>query len=64
MFRKSFSMNSYLTLLTDKISKGFKSRKCKDLILIDLQKTFGTIYYEIFLKNRMHWIFGKSNFMV
>ena len=49
-FRKSFSMNSCLTLLTDKISKGFESGKYTGLILIDLQKAFHTIDHEILLK--------------
>ena len=35
-FRKSFSTNSRLTLLTDKINKGFESGKYTDLILINL----------------------------
>ena len=39
-FRKSFSMNSCLTLLTDKINKGFESGKYTGLILIDLKKLF------------------------
>ena len=39
-FRKSFSTNSCLTLLTDKINKGFESGKYTGLILIDLQKSF------------------------
>ena len=34
-FRKSFSTNSCLTLLTDKINKGFESGKYKGLIVID-----------------------------
>ena len=37
---KSFSRNSFLTLLTDKINKGFESGKYTGLILIDLQKAF------------------------
>ena len=49
-FRKSFSMNSCLTLLTDKINKGFESGKYKGLILIDLQKAFHTLDHEIPLK--------------
>ena len=49
-FRKSFSMNSCLTLLTDKINKGFESGKYTGLILIDLQKAFETIDHEILLK--------------
>ena len=49
-FQKSFSMNSCLTLLTDKISKGFESGKYTGLILIDLQKAFDTIVHEILLE--------------
>ena len=55
-FRKLFSTNSCLTLLTDKISKGFESSKYTGLISIDLQKNFDTIDHEI--------LHGKSNFMV
>ena len=46
-FRKSFSTNSCLTLLTDKINKGFESMKYTGLILIDLQKALDTTDYEI-----------------
>ena len=49
-FQKSFSMNPCLTLLTDKINKGFESGKYTGLILIDLQKAFDTIDHEILLK--------------
>ena len=42
-FWESFSTNSCLTLLTDKINKGFESGKYTGLILIDLQKAFDTI---------------------
>ena len=49
-FRKSFSTSSCLTLLTDKINKGFESGKYTGLILIDLQKAFDTIDHEIVLK--------------
>ena len=48
-FRKSFSTNSCLTLLTDKINKGFESGKYTGLILIDLQKAFDTIDHELLL---------------
>ena len=48
-FRKSFSTNSCLTLLTDKINKGFESGKYMGLILLDLQKAFHTIDHEILL---------------
>ena len=49
-FQKSFSTNSCLTLLTDKISKGFESGNYTGLILIDLLKAFDTVVYEILLK--------------
>ena len=49
-FRKTFSTTFCLTLLTDKINKGFESEKYTGLILIDLQKAFDTIDHEIFLK--------------
>ena len=63
-FRKSFSTNFCLTLLTDKINKGFESGKYTRLILIDFQKSFGTIDHEILLKKWVQWIFGNSYFMV
>ena len=49
-FRKSFSTNSCLTLLTDKINKGFESGKYMGLILINLQKAFDTIDHETLIK--------------
>ena len=39
-----------MTLLTDKIKKGFESGKYTGLILIDLLKAFDTIDREILLK--------------
>ena len=38
-----------LTLLTDKINKGFESGKYTGLVLIDLQKNFYTIDHELLL---------------
>ena len=49
-FSKSFSTNSCLTLLTDKINKGFQFGKDTGLILIDLEKAFHTTDHEILLK--------------
>ena len=49
-FRESFSTNSCLTLVTDKINKGFESGKYTGLILINLQKAFDTIDHEILLE--------------
>ena len=39
-FRKSFLTNSCLTVLTNKINKGFESWKYTGLTLIDLKKSF------------------------
>ena len=50
VFPKSFSTNSCITLLTDKINKGFESGKYIGLISIDLQEAFDTIDHEILLK--------------
>ena len=60
-FRKSFSLNSYLTLI-GKIYKGFESGKCTVLILIDLQKDFHTINHEILLKRMGCIEFSKKVF--
>ena len=49
-FQLSFSRKSSLTLLTDKIKKGFQSGKYAGLILTDLQKAFDAIDHEILLK--------------
>ena len=49
-FRKSFWTNSCLTLLTDKINKGFEPGKDTSLIWTDLPKAFDTIDREILLK--------------
>ena len=49
-FRKSFSTNSCLALLTDERNEGFQSGKYKSLILIELQKAFDTTDHEILLK--------------
>ena len=43
-------MASCLSLLTDKISKGFDGGKYMDIIFIDLKKAFDTIDLEILLK--------------
>ena len=48
-FRKSFSKKSCLTLLTNKINKGFESGEYTGLILIDLQKAFDTTDHAILL---------------
>ena len=64
-FQKSFSVDSCLTLLTDKKNKGYESGKYMGLILTDLQKAFDTTDHEMLLKkNGINWIFRKRNLMV
>ena len=48
-FRKNHSTDFCLSYLTDKISKGFDSGLLTGVILIDLQKAFITIDYNILL---------------
>ena len=61
-FSKSFSTNSCLTLLTDKINKGFQFGKDTGLILIDLEKAFHTTDHEILLKKMVCIGFQKNHF--
>ena len=49
-FRKNHSTYTSLGFLTDKILTGFDSGILTGMILIDLQKTFDTINYDILLK--------------
>ena len=49
-FRTDHLANLCLSFLTDKILKGFGEGLLTGLILIDLQKAFGTINHEISLK--------------
>ena len=49
-FRTNHSINLCLSFLTDKILKGFEEGLLTGMILIDLQKAFDTINYEILLK--------------
>ena len=48
-FRKNHSTDFCQSYLTGKISKGFDSGLLTGMILIDLQKTFDTIDYNILL---------------
>ena len=48
-FRKNHSTNLCLSFLNDKILKGFDEGLFTGMILIDLQKAFDTINYEILL---------------
>ena len=56
-FRKKFSTDTCLSLLNDKISKGFDVGLYTGMILIDLQKAFDTIDHEILLKKRFMLVF-------
>ena len=49
-FRKKDSTDTSLSYLTDKILTGFVSGLLTGMILIDLQKAFGTINHDILLK--------------
>ena len=49
-FRGNHSTNLCLSFLTDKILKGFDKGLLTGMILIDLQKAFGTIDQEILFK--------------
>ena len=49
-FRTNHSTNLCLSFLTDKILKGFDEGLLTGMILIDLQKAFGTLNHEILLK--------------
>ena len=48
-FRKNHSTDSSLAYLTDKILAGFDSGLLTEMILINLQKAFGTINHDILL---------------
>ena len=49
-FRKSHSTDTCLSFLNDKILKGFDDGLLTGMILIDLQKAFGTINHDMLLK--------------
>ena len=59
-FIKSFSMDSCLSHLSNKIATGFKSGLFTGMILIDLQKAFDTINHDILI-NKMEYLgFSKD----
>ena len=62
-FCKNHSTNYCLSFLNDKILNSFEQGLITGMILIDLQKTFGTIHHDILLQNIVcHWflqVFGK-----
>ena len=49
-FRKSFSTDSCLSYLNNKIAAGIESGLYTGMILIDLQKAFETVNHDILLK--------------
>ena len=49
-FRKFHSTDSCLSYLQDKVAKGFDSGLLTGMILIDLQKAFGTIDHKILIE--------------
>ena len=59
-FRKKYSTDSCLALLTDKVAKGFDSGVYTGMILIDLQKVFDTIDHEILLEKMSFVGFSKQ----
>ena len=59
-FRGNHSTNLCLSFLTDKILKGFDEGLLTGMILIDLQKAFDTIDYEILLQKLKAIKFSES----
>lgn len=59
-FWKNCSTNTCLGHLTDKITTEFEKALFTWIILIDLQKQFGTIDYQISLKKTKYLAFSKN----
>ena len=59
-FWKNCSTNTCLGHLTDKITTEFEKALSTWIILIDLQKQFGTIDYQISLKKTKYLAFSKN----
>ena len=59
-FRGNHSTNLCLSFLTDKVLKGFDESLFTGMVLIDLQKPFGTIDHEILLQKLKAIKFSKS----
>ena len=59
-FRKNYSTNTCLGHLTDKITAGFEKGLFTGMMLIDLQKAFGTIDHQILLKKMKYLGFSKN----
>ena len=58
-FHKHYSAGTCLLYLTDKVRTGFEKGLPRGMVLIDLQKTFDTIYHGILL-DKMNCL-GFSN---
>ena len=59
-FRKSYSTDSCLSYLNNKIATGFESGLYAGMILIDLQKAFDTINHDILISKMKHLGFSKE----
>ena len=59
-FRPKYSTDCCLSLLNDKILKGYDDGFLTGMILIDLQKAFDTIDYQILLEKMKHMGFSDS----
>ena len=59
-FRKSYSTDSCLSYLNNKIATGFESGLYTGLILIDLQKAFDTINHDTLISKMKHLGFSKE----
>ena len=59
-FSKSYSTDSCLSYLNNKIATGFESGLYTGMILIDLQKAFDTINHDILISKIKHLGFSKE----
>ena len=59
-FRKNYSTNTCFGHLTDKITTGFEKGLFTGMILIELQKAFGTIDHPILIKKMKYLGFSKK----
>ena len=59
-FPKFHSTDSCLSYLQDKVAKGFDSGLLSGMILINLQKAFGTIDHKMLIKKMKYMGFSKN----